>query len=47
MPRCRSATGWAILQHKAEKALEPVGNLLIGAFEDAMPFLEGGGGPSR
>jgi len=33
----------AILQHKAEKALEPVGNLLIGAFEDAMPFLEGAG----
>jgi len=33
----------AILQHKAEKALEPVGNLLIGAFEDAIPFLEGAG----
>ena len=33
----------AILQHKAEKALEPVGNLLIGAFEDAMPLLEGAG----
>ncbi len=33
----------AILQHKAEKALEPVGNLLIGVFEDAIPFLEGAG----
>jgi phage-related minor tail protein len=33
----------AILQHKAEKALEPVGNLLIGVFETAMPHLEAAG----
>jgi phage-related minor tail protein len=33
----------AILQHKAEKALEPVGNLMIGVFETAMPHLEAAG----
>jgi phage-related minor tail protein len=33
----------AILQHKAEKALQPVGNLMIGVFETAMPHLEAAG----
>lgn len=33
----------AILQHKAEKALQPVGNLMIGVFESAMPYLEDAG----
>lgn len=32
-----------ILQHKAEKALQPVGNLMIGVFETAMPHLEAAG----
>ena len=32
-----------ILQHKTEKALQPVGNLMIGVFETAMPHLEAAG----
>ena len=33
----------AILKNKSQKALEPVGNLMIGLFEKAMPHLEAAG----
>ena len=33
----------AILKNKSQKALEPVGNLMIGVFETAMPHLEAAG----